>query len=56
MLRQSTPFAVATVGIDIGKNTLHLVGLHQHGAIVGPYKLAHHDICLRRGIWSLSGQ
>jgi Transposase len=32
--RQSTPCAVATLGIDIGKNTFHLVGLDQRGAIV----------------------
>jgi transposase len=32
--RQSTPCAVATIGIDIGKNTFHLVGLDQRGAIV----------------------
>ena len=34
MPRQSTPCAVATIGIDIGKNTFHLVGLDQRGAIV----------------------
>ena len=34
MPRQSTPSAVATIGIDIGKNTFHLVGLDQRGAIV----------------------
>ena len=34
MPRQSTPSAVATVGIDIGKNMFHLVGLDQRGAIV----------------------
>ena len=28
---QLTPSAVATIGIDIGKNTLHLVGLDQRG-------------------------
>jgi hypothetical protein len=33
MPRQSTPSAVATIGIDIGKNTFHLVGLDQRGAI-----------------------
>jgi len=27
MSRQSTPFTVTTIGIDIGKNTFHLVGL-----------------------------
>ena len=49
MPRQSTPSAVATIGVDIGKNTFHLVGLDQRWAIVGPYILAHYDI------WSLSG-
>jgi transposase len=34
MPRQSTPSAVATIGIDIGKNTFHVVGLDQRGAIV----------------------
>ena len=34
MPRQSTPSAVATDGIDIGKNMFHLVGLDQRGAIV----------------------
>ncbi|MGB6999714.1 MAG: IS110 family transposase, partial [Pseudolabrys sp.] len=34
MPRQLTPSAVATIGIDIGKNTFHLVGLDQRGAIV----------------------
>ena len=34
MPRQSTPCAVATLGIDIGKNTFHLLGLDQRGAIV----------------------
>ena len=34
MPRQSTASAVATIGIDIGKNTFHLVGLDQRGAIV----------------------
>jgi len=34
MSRQSTTARIATVGIDIGKNTFHLVGLDQRGAIV----------------------
>jgi len=34
MSRQSTPSSIATIGIDIGKNTFHLVGLDQRGAIV----------------------
>ena len=31
MSRQSTPSTFTTVGIDIGKNTFHLVGLDQRG-------------------------
>lgn len=34
MSRQSTPFTIATIGIDPGKNTFHLVGLDQRGTIV----------------------
>ena len=34
MSHQSTPSTVATIGIDIGKNTFHLVGLDQRGHIV----------------------
>jgi hypothetical protein len=31
MPHQSTAAIVATIGIDIGKNTFHLVGLDQRG-------------------------
>ena len=31
---QSTPFPITTIGIEIGKNTFHLVGLDQDGDIV----------------------
>jgi transposase len=34
MPRPSTPCTVATIGIDIGKNIFHLVGLDQRGHIV----------------------
>ena len=34
MSHQSTPSTVATIGIDVGKNTFHLVGLDQRGNIV----------------------
>jgi transposase len=40
MSHQSTPFTVATIGIDIGKNTFHLVGLDQRGAIVLQMKVS----------------
>jgi transposase len=33
MPRQATA-AVATLGIDIGKNVFHLIGLNERGAIV----------------------
>ena len=33
MSNQSTPI-VATMGIDIGKNSFHVVGLDRRGAIV----------------------
>ena len=29
-----TPAAISTIGIDIGKNTFHVVGLDKRGAIV----------------------
>ena len=31
---QKTPEAISTIGIDVGKNTFHLVGLDKRGAIV----------------------
>ena len=34
MPRTSTVHAVTTVGMDMGKNTLHMIGLDSHGAIV----------------------
>ena len=35
MLHKSAPStAVSTIGIDLGKNSFHLVGLDQRGAIV----------------------
>lgn len=35
MPRETTSFeAVTTIGIDIGKNTFHLIGLDKNGAIV----------------------
>jgi hypothetical protein len=34
MARQTTSAAIRTIGIDTGKNTLHMIGLDQRGAIV----------------------
>jgi transposase len=46
MPRQSKD-TVATLGIDIGKNTFHLVGLNKRGAIVLRQKLSHRQLDLR---------
>jgi transposase len=40
MSHNSTPSTIATIGIDLGKNTFHLVGLDQRGAIVLQLKLS----------------
>jgi hypothetical protein len=37
---QKSSDAVATIGIDIGKNTFHLVGLDKRGAIAPRYLAA----------------
>ena len=44
MSRNSTPVAIATIGIDIGKNPFHLVGLDQRGAIVLRNKLSRSQL------------
>ena len=44
MSRQSTPAAVATIGIDLGKNTFHLVGLDQRGNIVLRLKTSRNQL------------
>jgi hypothetical protein len=36
--------AIATIGIDVGKNTFHLVGLDRNGAIVLRQKLSRRQI------------
>ena len=37
---QKTPEAISTIGIDVGKNTFHLVGLDKRGAIVLQQKVS----------------
>lgn len=44
MSRQSTPSTAATIGIDIGKNTFHLVGLDQRGNIVFQLKTSRQQL------------
>jgi transposase len=31
---QKTPDTITTIGVDLGKNTFHLVGLDRRGAVV----------------------
>lgn len=38
---------IATIGIDIGKNTFHLVGLDERGAIVLRQKLSRGQVTAR---------
>src|SRR5215475_973726 len=40
MLRKSLPREVATIGIDLGKSTFHLIGLDRRGAIVLQLKVS----------------
>src|SRR6266480_6780328 len=47
MPRTSTVHAVTAIGIDMGKNTLHMVGLDSRGAIVLREKISHGRIALR---------
>src|SRR2546425_3768698 len=47
MPRTTTLHAVTAIGIDMGKNTLHLIGLDTRGAIVLREKVARGRIDLR---------
>ena len=47
MPSRSTVRAVATIGIDMGKNTLHMVGLDSCGAIVLREKVSRGRIASR---------
>jgi transposase len=44
---KATDSTVATIGIDIGKNTFHLVGLDERGAIVLRQKLSRGQVVVR---------
>ena len=44
MSRQSTSSTVATIGIDLGKNTFHLVGLDRRGNIVLQLKTSREQL------------
>jgi hypothetical protein len=47
MPRMSTLHAVTTIGIDMGKNTLNMIGLHSRVAIVLREKVSRGRIALR---------
>jgi transposase len=38
---------IATVGIDIGKNRFHIIGLDEHGSIVLRQKLSRRQVVAR---------
>ena len=41
---QKTPETITTIGIDLGKNTFHLVGLDKRGAIVLQQKVSRSQL------------
>ncbi len=47
MSRSSFSAAIATLGIDLGKNSFHLVGQDQRGAIVLRIKLSRPQLTQR---------
>src|ERR1700694_3996556 len=47
MPHKTAPTAAQTIGIDTGKNTLHLIGLDDKGAIVLREKIARGRIAAR---------
>src|SRR5262249_39497342 len=47
MSKQTNAIAISTIGVDKGKNTLHLVGLDRQGMIVLREKLARSRIGTR---------
>jgi transposase len=46
---QKTPGAIITIGLDLGKNTFHLVGLDKRGAIVLQQRVSRAQIERRLG-------
>ena len=47
MPRTSSSHAVTTIGMDMGKNTLHMIGLDKRGAIVLREKVSRGRIASR---------
>lgn len=46
---QNTPESISTIGIDVGKNTFHLVGLDKRGVIVLQQKITRPQLGRRLG-------
>ena len=44
---QKTSETISTLGIDVGKNTFHLVGLDKRGVIVLQQKVTRHQLARR---------
>ncbi len=44
MPRKSTNVAISTIGIDLGKNSFHLIGLDARGAIALQVKLSRSQL------------
>lgn len=56
MLRKISTQAIVTIGIDIGKNTFHLIGLDKPRAIVMQSKVSRNQLARRlRAILALYG-
>ncbi|WP_425374126.1 hypothetical protein [Microvirga calopogonii] len=51
MSRSSASSAIATLGIDLGKNSFHLVGQDERGAIVLRIKLSRAQLSQRLANW-----
>jgi transposase len=47
MSKRTNTVSISTIGIDTGKNTLHMIGLDEKGAIVLREKIARHRIAAR---------
>ena len=47
MSKQTNAIAVHTIGIDTGKNTLHMIGLDENGVIVVREKVSRSRIAAR---------
>jgi transposase len=44
---QKTLEPIATIGVDLGKNTFHLVGLDKRGVIVLQHKVSRGSLFMR---------